>query len=387
MADSDKKDEKDDIDDVPKAEEEVKDDKANDDNNADDDTKDDEKNSSEPVVPKRVKKEDPGDGLPKKTPDKIIFKWNKNFNTKEKCDTQHMLFLLSQSLELVRLRTIERNKYFNSIGRTDRFIAHLDNPQIITNFLNWHNEDKEKNKFDGPLYEKAEKLYMINNMISEIGGVKKGPATKIFHKLWKDVAILNTAWTKHPPPDLELENWGYTRFYKNETLLEDCTVDQMITLLSFVNPEPYPDTNFNEAKDTAPADKLIYKTYMQGVLEFMVLRPAKQSHLEKEPNWREKVIEFWKKEQIDGKKFEESSKKEMVKRMMNFVKDPSILNAKGKPANTLLRGGCNMVVKELPKIYVHGILEAAKAQKQAKENANNQEVQPDADDAKDNDDQ
>lgn len=137
-------------------------------------------------------------------------------------------------------------------------------------------------------------------MSLHIGGVKKGPATKIFHKLWKDVAILNTAWTKHPPPDLELENWGYTRFYKNETLLEDCTVDQMITLLSFVNPEPYPDTNFNEAKDTAPADKLIYKTYMQGVLEFMVLRPSKQTHLEKEPNWREKVIEFWKKEQIDG---------------------------------------------------------------------------------------
>lgn len=178
MADSDKKDEKDndvnevnevskdEANEVPKAEaDEVKDNKDDD----NDDTKDDEKNSSEPVQPKRIPKKDPGNGLPEKTPDVIEFRWNKNFTAKKQCDTLHFLFLLSKSLELVRLRTIERNKYFASIGRTDRFISHLDNPQIITNFLDWHNKDKEKNKFDGPLYDTAEKLFMINDMISEIG--------------------------------------------------------------------------------------------------------------------------------------------------------------------------------------------------------------------------
>ena len=83
----------------------------------------------------RTPKEDPGDGLPTKTPDEIEFKWDKTMVEKKSCDTLHMLYLLQLALDLVRRRTIERNKYFKSIGRTDRYINQLDNPQIITNFL------------------------------------------------------------------------------------------------------------------------------------------------------------------------------------------------------------------------------------------------------------
>eukprot|EP01084_Bolivina_argentea_P157531 274504_1 len=160
----------------------------------------DDKKSSIPFKPERIPKEDPGDGLPRKPPDVIEFKWNKEMTTKKQCDTQHMLYLLQLALNLVRLRTIERNKYFKSIGRTDRFINQLDNPQIRTRFLEWHNEEKEKNKFDGTLLDSAEKLTMINKMISEIGDTKKGPATKIYRKLKKDVVIETTTWLELPQP-------------------------------------------------------------------------------------------------------------------------------------------------------------------------------------------
>lgn len=178
--------------------------------------------------------------------------------------------------------------------------------------------------------------------------------------------------------------------YKGEILLEECTLDQMITLLTYVNPEPFPEFEQKEDKEN------IYKLYYQGVLQFMSLKLAKKpSHLMKEENWKEKIIEFFKKEQLDGmyvyitlhtiyekhnvlylgKKFHPAEKKPLCQQMMNHVKDPSILNDKKKPANNLLRGGCNMVIKELGKVYVDGILNAAKAQA-ANGGANNQESQP-----------
>ena len=163
MADSDKKEEE-----VPKAEAEKKEEEPNNSMNKPDtdDNKDDEK---KPSIPERPPKKDPGDGKPKTPPQFIPFKWNKAFRKKADCDTLHMLYLTSKALELVRRRTIERNRYFKSIGRSDRFIAQLDAPQIITNLLDWHNEDREKNKFDGNLVMNSEKLVMINDMISDIG--------------------------------------------------------------------------------------------------------------------------------------------------------------------------------------------------------------------------
>ena len=114
-------------------------------------------------------KDDPGDGLPNRTPDAIEFKWNTQVVDKKTCDTQHMLYLLQLALDLVRRSTIERNKHFKSIGRTDRYIEQLDNPQIISNFLLWHNQDTEKHKFDGDLLEKGVALFVINDLISGIG--------------------------------------------------------------------------------------------------------------------------------------------------------------------------------------------------------------------------
>merc|ERR1712228_953873 len=71
----------------------------------------------------------------------------------------------------------------------------------------------------------------MGKMISEIGGVKKGPATKIYTKLKKDVVIETTTWLELPQPKLELQTWGWTKMYKGEKVLEECTVEEMIKLL------------------------------------------------------------------------------------------------------------------------------------------------------------
>jgi len=320
---------------------------------AKDDSKDDEK--AKDLHPERIPKEDPGDGLPTKTPDEIEFKWDKSMVEKKSCDTLHMLYLLQLALDLVRRRTIERNKYFKSIGRTDRYINQLDNPQIITNFINWHNEDKEKNKFDGDLLEKGEKLFMINEMISEIGGTKKGPATKIYTKLKKDVVIEKATWLELPQPKLKLQTWGMTKMYAAEKVIEECTCEDLVTLLTYTNPD------FDEGKDDEKEAKVV-----QGVLALVVARnkkKAKASALEKEEDWQKKVVAYFTSKEMDGKTLMERSVKEICNECMNAVVPPTELNEKGKPRNIKLRGGVNQVLRALKQCYVHGILSAAAAAK------------------------
>jgi len=318
-----------------------------------DDSKDDEK--AKDLHPERIPKEDPGDGLPTKTPDEIEFKWDKTMTEKKACDTQHMLYLLHLALDLVRRRTIERNKYFKSIGRTDRYINQLDNPQIITNFLDWHNLDKDKNKFDGALLETGEKLFMINEMISEIGGVKKGPATKIYTKLKKDVVIEKATWLELPQPKLKLQTWGRNKMYAAEKVIDECSCEDLVTLLTFENAEY--DANADEKSD---------EPIVQGVLALVIAnnkKKSKASALEKEADWQKKVVAYFVDNNIDGKTLMETSVKEICNACMNCVVPSSELNEKGKPRNAKLRGGVNQVLRTLKGCYVNGILSAAAAKK------------------------
>merc|ERR1712013_744089 len=183
------------------------------------------------------------------------------------------------------------NKYFKSIGRTDRYINQLDNPQIITNFIEWHNVDKEKNKFDGELLETGEKLHMINNVISKIGDVRLGPATKIYTKLKKDVVIEKTTW-------MELPQFG--------------VLDEIVAA--------------NAAKN-------------------------KQSALELVDDWQNKLIEYFRENEMDGKKVVEGQVKQTCQALMDHL----------DKGNKKLRGGVNQVLRALKKCYVHEILEKAKA--------------------------
>lgn len=406
-------------------------------------------------------KEDPGDGLPKYEPKEIEFKWNKEMKDKKSCDTLHMLYLLQLALNLVRLRTIERNKYFKSIGRSDRYINQLDNPVIIENFLNWHNKDKENHKFDGELLDKSEKLTMINNIISDIGGVKKGPATKIYTKLKKDVVIETTTWLELPQPKLKLQSKTYTKLYAGEKVLDECTVEDIVTLLTYVNPDKEawaPEEEEKKQDDGKPILRGVFQTIKwsnnikklqkpkPSALECEVLLNGKKesseggairkSDVDKfkaadtdkdyrnnaklHRRWEDLVVAFFRGEErkweydagefdiplpetdqickddsnqivqkgtepktladkgelyvkikrdpykpvpIDGAKFMKESIKTLCQNCMDYLIPETVRNKKNKEFNTKLRGGVNQILRELKKVYVQGILEAAAAQK------------------------
>ena len=127
---------------------------------------------------KRTPKEHPGEHFkdqfvdrkdPRGEPTFIELKWNSEFKRMSQCDTIHMLYLLQIACQVHRKRVIERNEYFKSISRSDRYLSHVDTPQIITNFLEWHEKDKEKNVFTGKMLETEKKLFIINDLISDIG--------------------------------------------------------------------------------------------------------------------------------------------------------------------------------------------------------------------------
>merc|ERR550539_1197169 len=236
MADTDNKEEQ-----QPEAEPEEN---KNGDDDQKDDKKEDDKKEDKKKMPMfdRKPKPHPGDHFkdqfkdkvhPKGEPSVIEFKWPKDVKEISQCNTLCMIYLIQCACELHRKRTIERNKYFDSISRSDRFISHVCTPNVVTNFINWHNEDKEKNVFTGDMIKSKKKLFIINDMISEVGGVLKGPATRIFSKLTQEVMIDYENWTETGNTKLKLETWGLTKLYASETVLEECTVEQVVTLFTF----------------------------------------------------------------------------------------------------------------------------------------------------------
>ena len=85
------------------------------------------------------------------------------------CDTLHLLFLMQIALDLHRQWVIERNQYFESISRTDRYIYHVDGPQVITNLLKWYNEDKRGNVFDGKMLQNNDGHAIIHSILVTVG--------------------------------------------------------------------------------------------------------------------------------------------------------------------------------------------------------------------------
>ena len=106
---------------------------------------------------------------PRGDPDEIEFRWNRDCREMEHCDTQHMLYLLQIACDLYRQRVIRRNKYFASISRPDRFLSHIDCPQLITNILEWHNQDRAQNVFTGKQVLSGKEVAIIDDIFCGIG--------------------------------------------------------------------------------------------------------------------------------------------------------------------------------------------------------------------------
>eukprot|EP00483_Globobulimina_turgida_P001433 UN01435 len=134
--------------------------------------------------------------------------------------------------------------------------------------------------------------------------------------------------------------------YAGEKVLDECTVEEIIQLLTFVNDE----------EEKKGDDK-----YVQGV--FASVKAANQKKnkepaLEKEDDWENKVIQFFRDNKLDGKKFVKTSVKTICQDCMDALIPPSELNEKGKPKNTKLRGGVNTILRALKNCYVNAILTA-----------------------------
>jgi len=348
---ADAKDDEPQEEDLPVAEPE---DNPSDEQKGDGDAKEEEK---APMFP-RIPKDDPGEYYwdkfadkkdPRGDPDEIEFKWDKNVRDKKDCDTIQMFYLIQIACDLHRRRVVERNKYFASISRTDRYIDHVDTPQIITNFLKWHNENKEKNIMLGEYLNSKPKLYFINEMINEIGGVKKGPATRIYTKLKKEVMVDADQWTQGATK-LKLKTWGLRKLYTAEKVLEECTVEEVVTLFTFV---PADD---DEKKDDAA------EVVLDGVFcAFEKKKNKAQHNVCAIEEWKEKLIGWIREDNIDGKTLHDGNNKMFSPKMKNALIPDTVLNDKGKPANQVLGGACGKMLTFVKKMPVHQVLKAAEA--------------------------
>lgn len=123
-------------------------------------------------------KPDPGDRFeaqfkdnvdPRGTSNDIHFQRNQLIKELKHCDTPHLLYLLQIACDLHRQWVIERNAYFASISRTDRFIDHVDGPQLMTNLLRWYTDDKHSNVCDGAMVLNDDAYLVIHDVLVNIG--------------------------------------------------------------------------------------------------------------------------------------------------------------------------------------------------------------------------
>eukprot|EP01084_Bolivina_argentea_P157523 274494_1 len=108
--------------------------------------------------------------------------------------------------------------------------------------------------------------------------------------------------------------------YQGEKVLNECTVDEMIKLLTNGVFQDVIDANAKKNKPSA----------LEGV-----------------ENWQTKIIEYFTKNDMSGEKFVNAPVKETCKDIMDYL----------EKGNNKLRGGVNQVIRGLKKCYVHELLD------------------------------
>eukprot|EP01083_Nonionella_stella_P161403 528634_1 len=260
-----------------------------------------------------IQKPWPGDGRELyASDDSIQFQWKPEITNKRKCDTFHMLYLLQMALDKIRSGTNDRNDHFKQTKQTELYIAHLDGPLIISNILDWHNEDQETNKFNGDLVYESSEMQLID-VIAKICNISLDIAAKIVIKM-KQICIA-AEWIDRPQPMLQLK----TRKPKG---IEQCTVHEVITLLTF--------------EGSGVFDLMEKQNVVKG--RGSVLSAA-------EPDWKNKVCTFFLENNIDGSALLLRSQKHLAQAIMNAIVPVTELNEKSKPRNNILRGSVTRMIR------------------------------------------
>ena len=135
-----------------------------------------------------------------------------------------MFYLLWLALKKVQDRQTERNQTFINYGREDRVLKCPDFTEVLTNFIDWHLEDIDNNKFDGKYLKETPRI-AVCDQIKAVGQVKEGWAIKIYKYLTKDVQVPSEA-------KVSLPNYKHQAFGLS---LDSLTVDDMKVLLQKEN--------------------------------------------------------------------------------------------------------------------------------------------------------
>lgn len=209
-----------------------------------------------------------------------------------------------------------------------------------------------------------------------LGDIKKGPSTRIFTKLCTETEIEND-WLENGGAKLKLFTWGRTKIYGNEMILEECTVEQIVTLFEYEAEEQKDvestvelSSRYSEIRKTLMFSlgrssnilNVIYTLTSQALIngvfaQFEEVKLKAAAQLRNIDGWKEKIVEWIREEKIDGQKMVQTSDKELAngirKNLVPDMKSPAFKRLNG-PSKKLLK-----ICKSLP---VHSVLQKAKAQ-------------------------
>lgn len=315
---------------------------------------------------------------PRGDPDVIEFEWNRQIKELKDCDTPHLLYLLQIACDLHRQWVIERNQYFTSISRMDRFIDHVDAPLLITNLLKWHNEDKDINAFDGQYLLGQNMVSVVQDVLCGLGmlrtwnsscfssvsefvhsplhpgKIKLGPATKIHSLLMNDVIIDHDVWTENRDTTLRLLTWGKTKWYVGEKVLEECSVEDVVTLLALERS----DDGLDERRDDVNIGNIVDGVFARFTrsetfkMEFNEISKVKE--------WRRKLLDWARTERMDGGKVKMWSHQGLAEQMAETLIADSVNNER----SLQLVPPCVSILRLCRWCPVHRILEEADVMRQ-----------------------
>ena len=171
-------------------------------------------------------------------------------------------------------------------------------------------------------------------MCRDSGDIKRGPALRIVDYLKNEVEIEYEKWVKEKVV-LQLSTWRRTKMYEGVKVLEECTVEDMVTLFEFEAAEKKEDEEEEENE-----------VVINGVFAQFEWVPSKgATAMRNVEGWKEKIVEWIREEKVDGKKIKETQSAVLIKGMRTKL----VPDHKSKASKALF-GGCSSILKICRKI-------------------------------------